>query len=77
MNDVWEVCSICFDAFEDPVMLPCGHKLCMKCAQSMSSIIIGILIPYLCSCMFPTPLKIKRTNCMEIITFSRLISQVC
>lgn len=26
-------CSICFDIFEDPVMLPCGHSFCNNCIK--------------------------------------------
>ena len=30
------ICSICLDIMENPAILPCSHKYCLKCTKDIS-----------------------------------------
>ena len=30
-------CKLCFELFDNPVLLSCGHSICLKCAETLSA----------------------------------------
>ena len=37
VSDEFTKCSLCFDTFDEPKLLPCQHTFCVSCLQSYTS----------------------------------------
>jgi hypothetical protein len=40
LGDISLCCKLCFEAYLEPVLLDCGHSVCLRCAERMENIML-------------------------------------